>query len=360
MARKEKQSPSETMENGSGKLPQKFCRVCWNDNDWQYPSGINGKSKGQTYERDYGFGVEEWLLDRTKLIEGYHYGYVQALAKAKQFVGQPLDLHLFTINGVTKKRYWLGVIRNLIPVSRNRSKQVFKTYKKKGWLSVMERQVKSIEGDVEQFKVIPAEDFFNLKFKPEDLELLDSPREISKLDSVVNSFHYGNLFDWHKDPESLSDGVGLNFSSGHNLRKGYETRRTTGANRETVLLHNKMQNDIYEQLKKEYGHENVGTENKTATGARIDVVVRTGKKYDFYEIKTGNFAKTCIREALSQLIEYAYWPGKGKEVKRLIIVAPAKLGSDGRRYLKYLRKTFGIPIYYMTYDESERRIIDEE
>ena len=318
------------------------------------------KEQGKTYERDYGFGVEEWLLERTRLIDGYHYGYVRAFTNTEQYDDQPLDLHLFTINGVTKKRYWLGVIRNLIPVSRKKSKQVFKIYKKKGWLSVMERQVKSIEGDVEEFKVIPAEDFFNLKFKPEDLELLDSPREISKLDSVVNSFYYGNLFDWHKDPESLTDGGGFNFSSGHNPRKGYETRSTTGANRETVLLHNQMQNNIYEQLKKKYGQENVGTEIQTATGAKIDVVVRTGKKYDFYEIKTGNFAKTCIREALSQLMEYAYWPGKGKEVDRLIIVAPAKLGSDGRCYLKYLQKTFCIPIYYMTYDERERCIIDEE
>lgn len=360
MTRKEKQSSSKTLENGKYPRPQKLCRICWNENGWEHPSGIYGKSKGKTYERDYGFGVEEWLLDTTKLIEGYHYGYVQALKKAKQFVDQSLDLHLFTFNGATRQRFWLGVIRNLIPVSTNQSKKVFNIYKKKGWFSKMERQVKTAEGDVKQFKGIKAKNFFNLKFKPEDLELLDSPREFGKRDSAVKSFRYTILFDWHKDPESHSDGVGFNFSSGHNRRKVDETRITTGASRETVLLHNRMQNHIYKQLRKKYGEENVGTENKTATGTKIDVVVRTGKKYDFYEIKTGNFAKTCIREALSQLIEYAYWPGKGKEVKRLIIVAPAKLGSDGRRYLKYLRITFGIPIYYMTYDESERRIIDEE
>ena len=360
MTRKDKPSPSKTMENGSYALPQKYCRVCWNENDWQYPSGIYGKSKGKSYEYKNGFGVEEWLLDRTRLIEGYHYGYVHALSKTKRYDNQPLDLHLYTINGVTRKRYWLGVIHNLIPVSKYKSKEVFDTYKEEGWLSVMKRQVKSTKGNVEQFKGIPAENFFNLKFKPEDLELLYSPREFSKLDSYVKAFYYTNLYDWQNDSESLSDEVSFDFSSGHNPRKVNGTRSTTGASRETVLLHNQIQNHVYKQLKKKYGEENVGTENLTATGARIDVVVRTGKKYDFYEIKTMNFAKPCIREALSQLMEYAYWPGNGKEVARLIIVAPAKLGSEGRRYLENLREKRCIPIYYRTYDERKRCIIEEE
>ena len=321
---------------------------------------IYGKSKGQNYEHDAGFGVEEWLLDRAKLIKDYHYGYVHALANRKQHVGQPLDLHLFTINIATKERFWLGVIRNLIPVSRDEAEKVFNIYKKKDWFSEMEWQVKIVGGNVGKFKEIPAENFFNLKFKPEDMELLDSPRQFSAQDGAVKASYYGTLFNWRKDPETLSDEAGFEFLSGHNPGKEYEARSATGGSREAVLRHNKIQNHIFAQLKREYGKENVGTEIRTATGARIDVVVRTGKEYDFYEIKTGNFAKTCIREALSQLMEYAYWPGKGKEVDRLIIVAPAKLGSEGRRYLKYLRETFCIPIYYRTYDERERCIIEEE
>ena len=360
MTRKEKPSPSKTMENGSNAQPQKFCRVCWNEKGWEYPSGIYGKSKEQIYEHDAGFGVEEWLLDRAKLIKDYHYGYVHALANRKQHVGQPLDLHLFTINSATKERFWLGVIRNLIPVSGDESQKVFKIYKKKDWFSEMERQVKIAEGNVKKFKRIPAEDFFNLKFKPGDIELLDSPRQFSAQDSAVKGLHYTTLYNWSKDPETLPDRGGFEFLSGHNPGKGYETRRTTGGTKDAVLLHNQMQNDIYEQLKREYGEKNVGTEIRTATGARIDVVVRTGEKYDIYEIKTRNFAIFCIREALSQLMEYAYWSGKGEEVDRLIIVALEKLGSDGRRYLKYLREEFCIPIYYWTYDKRERCIIEEE
>ena len=264
------------------------------------------------------------MLDRTKLIKGYHYGYVHALANTDKYVDQPMDLHLFTINDVTRKRYWLGVIRNLIPVSRKKSEKVFNIYKKKDWFSEMKWQVKIAGGEVGQFKEIPEESFFNLKFKPADLELLDSPRQFSAQDSAVKATRYGNYLTGVRIRKlSLIEAV----STSHLVTirgKVNETRITTSARRETVLMHNRMQNHIYKQLKKEYGEKNVGTENETATGARIDVVVRDDKKYDLYEIKIRNDVRISIREALSQLIEYAYWPGKGNKVNRLIIVAPRK------------------------------------
>jgi hypothetical protein len=40
----------------------------------------------------------------------------------------------------------------------------------------------------------------------------------------------------------------------------------------------------------------------------MDVVVRLGIRYWFYEIKTALSARACIREALAQLLEYSYWP----------------------------------------------------
>jgi hypothetical protein len=57
------------------------------------------------------------------------------------------------------------------------------------------------------------------------------------------------------------------------------------------------------------------------TGGRIDLVVRTGEGYEFYEIKTYGSARACIREAIGQLLEYAMWPG----------AEPARQDHDGVR-----------------------------
>jgi hypothetical protein len=52
-----------------------------------------------------------------------------------------------------------------------------------------------------------------------------------------------------------------------------------------------------------------------------------------------------IRESLSQLLEYSYWP-RGKEASKLIIIGEASLDDEAKQYLMLLREKFSIPIYY--------------
>jgi len=61
-------------------------------------------------------------------------------------------------------------------------------------------------------------------------------------------------------------------------------------------------------------------------GGRIDTVVSQDGGYWFYEIKTAMSARACIRDALAQLLEYAYWPG-AREASRLIIVGEPELDA---------------------------------
>ncbi|BCV27179.1 hypothetical protein [Shewanella algae] len=59
---------------------KKIARICWNSNGWITPSGRPGKSSNKdSYEYQNGYGHEEWLLDTTKIIDGYHYGYIKQL-----------------------------------------------------------------------------------------------------------------------------------------------------------------------------------------------------------------------------------------------------------------------------------------
>ena len=78
----------------------------------------------------------------------------------------------------------------------------------------------------------------------------------------------------------------------------------------------------------------------------IDVVVRHGAKaYSFYEIKTALSAAACIREALGQVLEYAYWPG-GQEPKCIVICGEGRLEKDAKAYLCRLKDKFGLPLAY--------------
>ncbi len=111
------------------------------------------------------------------------------------------------------------------------------------------------------------------------------------------------------------------------------------------LRHNTLQVTLHQVLSQRFGINEVGTELPTGTGVRVDLVVRHGREFWFYEIKTESSARACIREALAQLIEYAYWPG-ATEASRLVVVGEPALDADADSYLARLRERFLLPLYY--------------
>jgi len=56
-------------------------------------------------------------------------------------------------------------------------------------------------------------------------------------------------------------------------------------------------------------------------------------------------AAACIREALGQVLEYAYWPG-GQEPQRIVICGEGRLEKDAKTYLRCLKERFGLPLEY--------------
>ena len=335
---------------------QKVCRICWNDKDWEQPSGRRGKSKTSPFEAQFGFGFEEWLFDTSKLIDGYHYGFVEALNGRRRELRERMDLHLFTINGDTSDRLWLGVIRSVTAVAGAEASTIFSHYRREGWFDEMKQQVAAVGGNVSKLNKMRT-NLFNLKFKPENVQLLESPQRFDATKMNIKQGWYKNLYEWHNNPSKI---LNTPFKAGHNPKAARHRRHVKSSVRSVEKTHNSMQDKIYAQLVEEVGKPNVGTEWARSGRTRIDVAVQQGEgRYVFYEIKTGSTAKSCIRDALSQLMEYAYWP-EVENVSKLVIVAPAELREEGRAYLKYLRKKFNLPVWYRYYDRETDLMGDEE
>jgi hypothetical protein len=143
-------------------------------------------------------------------------------------------------------------------------------------------------------------------------------------------------------------GGGFHFSPGCSVRPSATRTSIVARQIDVVLRHNDLQVGLCSCLSTVYGERSVGAEQGTGTGARMDVVVRLGDRYWFYEIKTGTSARACIRDALAQLIEYSYWPGV-QEAERLIIIGEPSLDAEGGGFLRCLRERFGLPIYYQQF-----------
>jgi hypothetical protein len=138
------------------------------------------------------------------------------------------------------------------------------------------------------------------------------------------------------------------FGSGHNP-KAEEAAKVNLAVSDYVKaqLHNRMQTKLYKQLCSEIGKKFVGTEIPAGNGRLIDLVTQRDAKYQFYEIKTAITAQACIRQALSQLLEYAYWRKDEVAISELIIVGPVEITSHAKMYLDKLRRNFNLPLSYI-------------
>jgi len=113
-----------------------------------------------------------------------------------------------------------------------------------------------------------------------------------------------------------------------------------------ILRHNKLQKVLYAQLASRFGAKNVRTEFSNVGRTNVDVVVRRGKAYWFYEIKTAESARECLREALGQILEYAFWPPGARVVSRLIVIGEAVMDDECETYLRLLKERFSLPVEY--------------
>jgi hypothetical protein len=182
-----------------------------------------------------------------------------------------------------------------------------------------------------------------------------APRDSINIEEVL--FLFDRLLNVYKyvegridlKPLSIDLRDGLKFKAGCPTRVE-ETISTTIARTKSILQrHNRIQKVLHKILEAQHGEKNVGTENDSGRGSRVDLVVREKGKYQYYEIKTGPCIKTCIREALAQLLEYSYWPG-GNIAEKIIVVSENCMTQDANKFLDTLRNTFHIPVYHQQLD----------
>lgn len=110
-------------------------------------------------------------------------------------------------------------------------------------------------------------------------------------------------------------------------------------------IHCQMQVSLYSYLVAAHGSDSVSCEGPTASGRPADIIVRVPDGYELFEIKTALAPRDCVRQALGQLLEYAYWPGS-PYVKALWVVGPSPIDSETEIYLDGLRERFGMSLGY--------------
>ena len=328
----------------------KIARITWNTKKWHFPSGPEGKSLyAGAHEAFAGFGHEEWLLDKTAIIDGFHYAFLRSLdLKGNQHVGNIYDITLFTTNNLGKT-YEVGVIRECECISKEKSAEIYKLYRSTGWLKRMENDLNRVHADVRKFKEIHPEGFFNIRFKFKNFQASDELLEISDFDVNITTTHFTLLPK--KTPSLLHNSIETNSTlsddndGSGNLKNTNKRKKAFNMECEYDPYHDMMQNSLFELLSSGFeGYQNVKIES-----GRVDLKAQTPSNHcHYFEIKTDS-PKLSIRKALGQVMEYAYFPSN-ERAEKLIIIAGDQPDEASIEYLLFVRKKFGIPVYYRAFD----------
>ncbi|HET9505643.1 MAG TPA: hypothetical protein VFO93_19015 [Hymenobacter sp.] len=124
---------------------------------------------------------------------------------------------------------------------------------------------------------------------------------------------------------------------------------------EPADTHYEMSIALWRQLCDLCGAENVAVESSTGYGTRIDLEVRnpTTDARLLFELKSStgpSSLRPAVREALGQLLEYAFWPNEPARIQSLIIATPNPVNKVLSRFLARLSLPSRVDIEYLQVD----------
>ena len=206
----------------------------------------------------------------------------------------------------------------------------------------MRDDVSSVQGNVAALSKPSARTIANIKFRPEDVELFDPMLRVSESHkhkiSKISRYH---PFNWDDGDFPIT----TNQPSTHGKKdpRRAENERIRAAQKGSTVdpRHVRLQNRLYDYLRKEHGEGNVHYEQDNV----VDLAVENPNGSTFYEIKMETTAKRCIRQAMGQLMEYSHYP-ECRKADKLVVVGDAPPTNEDRLYLEFLRREYRMPISY--------------
>lgn len=324
----------------------KLARISYNSSEWRRPTGEARDLETGTFNSKNGFGFEDWLFRSDWQIDGWRYAFIQGANEELWWNFQkPIDLTLYTID--PEKRYrFVANIYALECLSVEHAKAALDVFRQNGWLDTMRHEVEEIPESnvqaIEDSRWAPCP--LNIRFRQENVDPF--PKDCYMDDPWLKNRHRYQFYDFSLNDSALVEARIENTLRGrHGSQIAPTVRpffRRGSRGIEYTPEHRKMQGKLLEELQTTFGHERVKLEQDF-----IDATVRTDDEIILYEIKTDLAPRAVIRNALGQILEYAYYPLRKHDLPvHLVIVGRRKLESEDEAYLSFLREQCSLPLEY--------------
>ena len=322
-------------------LDQYVARLCWNSKGWVQPTGEAAASESGTYAAQMRFGHEEWLFDAKRVIDGWRYGFLEPVHKSwRGLEGKTIDVRLYALSP-DRRRYYVGHLPACEILSEESAGRARRIYAERGWLKEMTAQVSQLGGKIEGLGQKAAVNLLNVRFKPTEAFRYDPMVPVGPGERLWKLPRY-TLVKLSGDRKVILREWASRVGTTKLRPTGRQVRGAVGK-REVDLRHSQLQNELFEALSNRYGKDAVAMEEGFA-----DLRVRKDGRDVLIEVKSDPRPRFAVREALGQLLEYAYVAERhGRKVAELIVAGPGELEPSDRKYMAHLREARGLPIRYL-------------
>ncbi len=207
----------------------------------------------------------------------------------------------------------------------------------------MRREVEEVGGDVTALGDPKwAKNILNVRFRVENVDLLPPAIFADDNETWLNKRHRYLFYSIPDDETSGAENRTIR-RKGARIPPELSTFFRRGASATSYTPeHRKMQSKLFKDLQARFGEHRVVLEQDF-----VDITVYTETEIILYEIKTDIEARTAIRNALGQILEYAFHPQRKHSLPvRLIIVGQSRLSQDDERYIRILQERCALRLDY--------------
>lgn len=341
------ESPSRPSLKHAASIEQpvhKLARISFNSSDWWKPTGDARKCEAtNTYNYKQGFGHEDWLFRTDWVVDGWRYAFIEGVNRSPlRHSKEVLNLTLFTIDA-EKRRRFVANIYEVECLDISQAEDALAVYRDKDWYATMEREIAEIGGNPKALGDSKwVTHVLNVRFRQTNVDRFPPNCFASPDDVWLRKRHRYQLYDLQPEQQRRLEQALPGRRGTHSAPSLERIFRRGMRSVEITPEHRKMQAKLLSELKREFGATRVVLEEDF-----VDVTVRTDQEKILFEIKTDLEPRTVIRNALGQVLEYAYHPLRKHELPvRLVIVGRVPLNAYEAEYLGYLKAKHSLPLEY--------------
>jgi len=178
----------------------KYCRICWNTEGWQRPTGDARNIETGTFVAKNGFGLEEWLFNYNHILRKdgieYKYGFLQPLGKYwTTYEKSTFDVLLY-VYSPGKNCLLIGEIKNVFVPSLDELTCAFQKMEQSNIVSQMKGNLSHLDIKTQEFDLGDPRHVINIRFTKDDVLIYKTPRKVTDQNhKIIRNKRYVPM-DW--------------------------------------------------------------------------------------------------------------------------------------------------------------------